>query len=163
MEAFGVRFAVEDRQRFETLRSLFAEIKRDKDAGRFRDPEDWTRLVPDEIKGRFTWPTTEERGHWLTVRNSTPIAIPDPSEQLGAEWDFYRVFESIEEGEYDLLECEMAAEGVAEMRIHPHTYPYGGVGPFIALAEAFGFTLLGINEYGEYQSREQLLGDNGSG
>jgi hypothetical protein len=58
----------------------------------------------------------------------------------------------------DLLECEPAGEGVAEMRIEPHAYPYGGVGPFIAPAEAFGFTVLGVNGCGEYESREELLG-----
>lgn len=52
----------------------------------------------------------------------------------------------------------MVEDGIAEMRIDPHAYPYGGVGPFIALAEAFGFRVLGVNEYGEYQSREELLG-----
>jgi hypothetical protein len=157
MEAFGVRFAVDDSQRFEALRLLYAEVKRDKDAGQFRDPAEWVRLVPDEVKGRFSWPTPEERAHWLGIRNSTVIAIPDPSQQLGAEWDFYRVFEAIEESEYDVLDCVLAEPGVGELRINPHAYPYGGVGPLIALAEGYGFTVLGVNECGEYESREQLL------
>src|SRR5689334_1535551 len=100
MEPFGVRFTVNDVPRFETLRSLFAEVKQDKDAGHFRDPKGWVRLVPDELKARFAWPTPEERAHWLAVRDFTTILVPTPSEQLGAEWDFYRVFEAIEEGEY---------------------------------------------------------------
>jgi hypothetical protein len=158
MEAFGVRFEVNDPQRFEALRSLFAEVKRDKDAGQFRDPAEWVRLVPDEIKGRFSWPTDEERQRWLAVRDSTVIAIPDPSQQLGAEWDFYRLFEAMEESEYDVLDCVQAEPGIGELRIDPHAYPYGGVGPLIALAEAFGFTVLGVNEYGKYQPREGLLG-----
>jgi hypothetical protein len=158
MEAFGVRFAVNDPQRFETLCSLYAEVRRDKDAGQFHDPAEWVRLVPDEIKGRFSWPTDEERLRWLAVRDSTIIAIPDPSRQLGAEWDFYRVFEAMEESEYDVLDCVLSEPGVGELRINPHAYPYGGVGPLIALAEAFGFTVLGVNEYGKYQPREELLG-----
>ena len=86
------------------------------------------------------------------------IAIPEPSQQLGAEWDFYRVFEAMEESEYDVLDCVLAEPGVGELRINPHAYPYGGVGPLIALAEAFGFTVLGVNEYGKYQPRNELLG-----
>src|SRR5690242_15851561 len=112
MDAFGVRFAVNAPQRFDALRSLYAAIKRDKDRGTFRDPSEWVQLVPDEIKGKFSWPTSEERKHWLVVRDSTPIAIPATSEDLGAEWDFYRVFEAIEEGEYDVLGCEMVGEGI---------------------------------------------------
>jgi hypothetical protein len=158
MEAFGVRFTMHDPQRFEALRSLFAEVKRDKDADQFRDPAEWVRLVPDEIKGRFSWPTPEERARWLGMRDSVAIAIPETSQQLGAEWDFYRVFEAIEESEYDVLGCVLAQPGVGELRIDPHAYPYGGVGPLIALAEAFGFTVLGVNEYGKYESREELLG-----
>jgi hypothetical protein len=149
---------VDHAQRFELLRALYAEIRRDKDAAHFRNPNEWLGLIPDEIKSRFTWPTTSEREYWLAVRGSTPIAVPDLSRQLGATWDFYRVFEAIEEGEYDVLECETISDGVAEMRIDPHAYPYGGVGPLIALAEAFGFTVVAINEHGTYQTRAELLG-----
>ena len=157
MEAFGVRFAVNNRQRFEALCSLYIEVRRDKDAGHFRDPAQWVQLVPDEVKARFSWPTTEQRAHWLDIRNSVVIAIPDLSEQLGAEWDFYRVFEAIEESEYDVLDCVLAEPGVGELRINPHAYPYGGVGPLITLAEAFGFTVLGVNEFGKYQPRRELF------
>jgi len=51
----------------------------------------------------------------------------------------------------------MFGDGVAEMHINPQAYPYGGVGPLIALAEAFGFTVLGVNECGQYESRGELL------
>lgn len=44
------------------------------------------------------------------------------------------------------------------MRLNPYGYPHGGVGPLIALAEAFGFTVLGVNECGKYESRSELLG-----
>jgi hypothetical protein len=159
MEAFGVRFAVNDAQRFQTLRHIFLEAKKDSDAGAFRDAKAWAALVPDEIKPRFSWPTDQERDEWAAVRGSTIIAVPEPEDQLGGVWVFDRVFEAIEESEYSLVSCEMVGDGIAEMRIDPHASPYGGVGPFIALAEAFGFRVLGVNEYGEYQSREDLLGE----
>lgn len=158
MDAFGVRFTASSPQRFNLLQSLYAEVKRDKDAGEFRDPARWLALVPDEIKGQFSWPTAEEREYWLAIRYTTPIAIPSTSQQLGGQWDFYRVFEAIEESEYDVLGCEMVSDDIAEMRIDPQAYPYGGVGPLIALAEAFGFAVLGVNECGKYESREELLG-----
>ena len=157
METFGVRFAVHDSQRFEALRSLYAEVRRDKDALQSRDPAEWLALVPDAIKGRFSWPTQEERQRWLAIRDTTPIAVPEPSQQLGAKWDFYRVFEAIEESEYDVLDCVLVEQGVGELRINPQAYPYGGVGPLIALAEEFGFVVLGVNEDGGYEPRDELL------
>ena len=157
MESFGVQFSVGDVRRFEELRSLYSEIQHDKQAGEFRDPAEWRRRVPDDIKSRFSWPTVGERERWLARRPSTIIAVPEPSRQIGTRWDFYRGFEAIDEGDYDVLGCELVNEGVAEMRINPHAYPYGGVGPLIALAEAFGFTVLGLNECGQFESRSELL------
>jgi hypothetical protein len=52
----------------------------------------------------------------------------------------------------------MIDESHAEMQIDPSSYPYGGVGPFIALAEAFGFTVIGVNECGRYEPRDELIG-----
>lgn len=161
MEAFGVRFAVNDQQRFTILKALFAEIKRDKDAGEFRDPAMWVGLVPDDLKVKFSWCSPEERERWLEVRNSVVTFVPEPSDQLGSEWDFFRVFEAIEESEYDLQNCELVEPEIGEIHVNPHAYPYGGLGPFIALAEALGFRILGVNECGRYESREELLAARG--
>jgi hypothetical protein len=158
MEAFGIRFAVADPQRFELLRVLYGEIKKDKDVGVFRNVKDWESLAPEEIKPRFIWITDRQRDEWAAVRNSRVTVVPEPADQLGGVWVFDRVFEAIEESEYDLLACELVSEGVAEIHINPHAYPYGGIGPFIALAEAFGFRVLGVNECGRYQPREELVG-----
>jgi len=161
MKAFGVQFRIHDNQRFGELVTLFREIGNDKDCGLFRDARRWLSLVPDAIKTQFEWPTATERARWLMARGSTPIRIADPHQQLGARWDFYRVFESIEEGDYSVLGCESVGNSVGELRIDPNGYPYGGVGPLIALAEAFGFEILGVNECGRLETRAELLAARG--
>jgi hypothetical protein len=163
MEDNGVQFRINDDRRFNELAALYAQVKRDKDSGSFRAPSEWLALVPDAVKARFDWPTSEERARWLSVRASTPIAIPNPNQQIGARWDFYRVFESIEECEYALSGCERVADSVGELRIDTFSYPYGGVGALIALAEAFGFEVLGVNECGQFESSAELLGGRGAG
>ena len=157
MEQFGIKFAVTDQPRFADLAALFDRLRRDKAAGVEGTPTVWKALVPADVSAHFGIPNDDARQE--RIANRPPIIISEPSEQLGAAWDFYRVFESIEEGDYDLLACEMVAPNVAEMHINPHGYPYGGVGPFIALAEAYGFRVLGVNEYGKFQSREELTGE----
>jgi hypothetical protein len=85
--------------------------------------------------------------------------VSNPDQQLGARWDFYRVFESFEEGDYVVLGCERVGGATGELRINPcFGYPYGGVGPLIALSEGFGFEVLGVNECGRFESRGELLG-----
>ena len=157
MDGFGVRFRVDTRARFDSLARVFAEVRSDKLAGKFRDARAWEQLIPDDTKPHFRWINQQEREEWAAVRGAVITVVPEPAEQLGGGWIFDRVFEAIEEGEFSLLTCEMVSDGVADMRIDPEAYPYGGIGPFIALAEAFGFHVLGVNEYGRYQTREELL------
>jgi adenylate kinase family enzyme len=157
MEDFGVRFAFHDAARFQALRALFAELKKDKDVQEFRDPGEWKAFFPPEVLASFDWPSDEERAEWLRVRHSTTILIDLPEEQIGTRWNFYSVFESVQRAEYLLLDLVVTELGVAELRIEPEAYPYGGLGPFIALVEAFGFEILGVNEYGRFQTRNELL------
>lgn len=145
-----VRFRVNNPERFAALQTLFNEVKKDKDAEEFREPED--------VKPNFSWPTQTQRQDWLERRPYTPIAVCPPQYQFSQRWDFYRVFEAFEDGEYSLLTCDMTGKDTAEMRIDTWAYPYGGVGCMIALAEAFEFEVLGVNECGIYESREELLG-----
>lgn len=156
VQDFGIRFATNNSARLASLQALFEELKKDKDAGLFRDPDAWKVLVPDEIKPNFAWPSAEERKAYL--ERMPPVIIEHPSNQLGAKWNFYRVFESVAEGDYELLGLEIIDDATAEIRINPKGYPYGGLGPFIALAEAYRFQVIGVNEYGKYESREELIG-----
>jgi hypothetical protein len=125
---FGIRFKVGDKDRFESLRRLFYKVKVDKENDSL-DPQDWPDLVPAEVKPNFEWPTEEERQKWLSVRDTTIVVYGEAGDHLSAKWDFYRVFESLEEGEYSLVSCELTDEGIGEMHIDPEAYPYGGVGP----------------------------------
>ena len=157
MDDFGVRFSIDSPERFGRLRELFLAIKHDKEADCFRADESWPSFVPDSVKPRFHWPTAKERESWLEIRDTTPIAVSLPAEQLGTTWDFFRLIEGIQESEYSLLTCERTTDdAVAEIHIDPWGYPYGGLGPFIALVEAFGFVVLGVNECGRYESRSDL-------
>ena len=152
-----MRFAFDDGSRFEALRALFTGLKHDKDLQEFRDPEEWKAFFPPDVLGNFDWPSDEARAEWLRVRDSTPIFIALPEDQIGVRWNFYSVFEAVQRAEYLLLDLTVTEPGIAEMRIDPEAYPYGGVGPFIALVEAFGFQVLGVNEYGRFQTRRELL------
>ncbi len=40
----------------------------------------------------------------------------------------------------------------------PSMIAHGGVGPLIALVEAFGFEIPGVNECGQFESRAELIG-----
>lgn len=158
MVAFGLRFAVDDSAGFEALRRVFYELKQDKDADAFRSPDEWMGLLPEHARARFQWLDEEERRRWAAERDGLAIAIEPPGRQLGGRWVFDRVLESLAYGEYALLSCELVEPPHAEIHIDPWAFPYGGLGPLIALVEAFGFAVAGVNEYGRYQTRQDLTG-----
>lgn len=85
------------------------------------------------------------------------MVIPEPGEQLSKTWDFHSLVDCLHSGDYAVLGLELCGDSTAELQVFPYGYPYGGVGPLIALAEGFGFVILGVNEYGKYQTRQELF------
>ncbi|MBR8654944.1 hypothetical protein KDH83_16705 [Achromobacter sp. Marseille-Q0513] len=157
MEQFGVRFEYGNAAHLEALRLLYKTLKHDKEAQIHRDLSDWFSAIPIELGNNFDWPDELTLADLKHQRESCPKWIPEPAEQLSAKWDFYSLVDSIHSGDYTVLGLERLDDSIAELQIDPHGYPYGGVGPLMALVEGFGFTLLGVNEYGKYLTREELL------
>lgn len=155
MEEFGVKFSRGTESHFESLRRLFLAIKNDKDEGTVRPEAEWIGFIPNELKPNFIWPDAVERSEWLEYSKDKPIAISDVSNQLSVKWDFYCIVDAFHCGDYDLVKCEKIGD-VYEMHIYPFGYPYGGIGPLIALVEGFGFQIEGVNEYGKFLSISEL-------
>ena len=156
MEAFGVKFRIERQDLFPSLVATFDALKRAKDSGDFGEPDRWAELLAPEARAHFDWPGEQEGQEQAVLRASHPVAIAAPADALGREWDFPSLLAAIENGEFSLLEIARLPDGTAELRINPEAYPYGGIGSFIALVEAHGMYVLGVNEYGRYQPREEL-------
>ncbi len=49
-------------------------------------------------------------------------------------------------GEYNLVSCELTDDGTARLNFDTLAYPYGGVGCMVALVEAFGGVVTGIED-----------------
>ena len=73
-----------------------------------------------------------------------PQRWTDPALQTG--WDFGSMFDAFRNGDYDLLDCRLIAPGRARIEFDPHGWPYGGKGCMKALAESFGFRVVGESE-----------------
>lgn len=112
-------------------------------------------LIPVTIRSNFIWPSAEEiQRH--KVDQTRPLAISRPGMFFGKQWSLVRVLDLIDSCEYTLDRCEMVADGTAELHIETRSYPYGGLNALIALVEGFGFYVVGVNECGRYESRDEL-------
>ena len=141
-----IEFDVNNSKRFERLKTVFLELKKDKDADAFRPDEEWPKLFDDEALDSFYWPTPEKRAQWLTDVRHRPIRITPTEETKGQRWDFFSMIDAFANGEYELQRCEMASPGKGKLEFYSFAYPYGGVGCMVALIEAFGFTVTGIED-----------------
>lgn len=169
-----VRFRVDAPGRFAALQQVFAEIKAVKNLD-FRDESHSTDslddenvdydldrlrgLIPEDVCANFTWPSLAElRDHKLDP--TKPIAISPPGSLLGAEWSLVRILDLIDTCEYSLDRCELVNDDIAELHVETWSYPYGGLNAIMVLIEGFGFHILGVDECGKYESREELERDH---
>jgi len=158
LDSFGINFRIDDLDSYPSLVETFELLKGAKAAGDFGDVSSWAERLQDRAKAHFHWPTEKEQLEWAAMRANHPIIITQPEDALGQRWDFGSFLDAIESGEYSLLEIAQTSPNTAELRIDPEAYPYGGIEVFIALVEAHGMHILGVNEYGKYQDRAELTG-----
>lgn len=141
-----IEFTVKSLGRFSGLQRVFAALKRDKAADDWRTNEELLQLFDAESLGHFYWPEKGERIQRLQDLRTRPVVITPTEETLSRMWDFDSLIDAFVNGEYELLDCELTDSGNARLNFYAHAYPYGGVGCMVALVEAFGCTVTGIED-----------------
>lgn len=137
---FYIDFAVDNAARFAALRTVFYELKRDKDTDAFRDDSDWLAYFDAEALSHFWWPSDQERHDYWQRYEATPI---NERGALSVEhgWDFFSMIGAFQNGEYAMVSCELTTPTTARLEYDPFAGPFGGTDSFHALIEAFGFTV----------------------
>lgn len=160
MESFGVSFRIDRQDLYASLLQMFAALKEAKSSEDFGEIETWHSAFAEEVRSAFDWPTALDLASGTSTRDSRPLAIIQPAHASGLRWDFGSFIDAIENGEYSLLDIVKTSDSTAELRIDPEAYPYGGIGPFVALIEAHGMCVLGVNEYGKYQPLQASVAES---
>ena len=141
-----IEFEVNDPQRFNLLRAVFSELKKDKDADDFRPDEAWPQLFDDKALAQFSWHSPEDlQRRMYDLRHRPTLETPTES-TVGQQWDFVSMVDSYKNSECELKRCAMVGEGKGRLEFNALAYPYGGVGWMVALIEAFGFKVTGIED-----------------
>ncbi len=142
-----VRFIVSDRNRFAKLRAAFEAIKQDKEVGVFRDVAEWLDFFDNAALERFWWPTREDMAAYTAKWQAASVEDREQNPLLSPpSWDFESLFAAFEEGDYDLISCELISNNLGELRFEPHGYPYGGTDCMHMLIQAFGFSVVGEDD-----------------
>jgi hypothetical protein len=141
-----VEFSISSPERFAALQCVFAELKRDKDVGDWRSNDELRNLFDAEAQSHFYWPADDVRRQRLEDLRTRPIIETPTDQATGLLWDFDHLVDSFINGEYNLVSCDSTADGKARLNFDALAYPYGGVGCMVALVEAFGGVVTGIED-----------------
>jgi hypothetical protein len=141
-----VEFTISSRKRFSALQRVIAELKHDKDADDWRSNDELLKFFDAESRSHFYWPLDDVRRRRVEDL-LTRVVLETPTEQAtGLTWDFDSLMDAFVNGEYNLLRCETIHDGKARLNFYSLAYPYGGVGCMVALIEAFGGVVTGIDD-----------------
>jgi hypothetical protein len=141
-----IEFSNSSPERFATFQQVFEVFKQDKDADDWRSNDELLEFFDDESLSKFYWPPDDVRRQRLEDLRTRPIIIAPTEQTAGLQWDFDSLIEAFVNGEYNLRNCEMVDDHNARLTFYALAYPYGGVGCMVALIEAFGGTVTGIDD-----------------
>ncbi|MGZ0165708.1 MAG: hypothetical protein ACKVII_17430 [Planctomycetales bacterium] len=141
-----IEFSISSPERFDALRRVFEVFKQDKDTDEWRSNDELHKFFDDEALSKFHWPPDDPRRQRLADLRTRPIIITPTAQATGLRWDLDSLIDAFVNGEYELVSCEMIDAHNARLDFYALGYPYGGVGCMVALVEAFGSTVTGIQD-----------------
>jgi hypothetical protein len=141
-----VEFSVPDGSALDRLRSVAAELKRQKEGDAIRDEAHWLPYFNEDDRAEFWWPTEAESERWNSFWFSTPLPQRHNPEMPTPPWDFGSMIDAILDGEYELIGVARFGSGQARFDIDPHAYPYGGMGAVRALVRSFGHIITSFDD-----------------
>lgn len=141
----SITFKINDLTRFENLQKVFYQLKQDKENRSFNVEEFYLKFFDEKAKSYFGWYSEAENKDWSEKWFSTPYEQRWTDPTLKRKWDFGSMLMSLEDGDYQLISCELISEDKAKLLFYPFGHPYGGTGCLEALIESFGFEIIEID------------------
>jgi hypothetical protein len=141
-----VEFVVHSQERLRQLQRVVVELQRVKTTAAKGPPCEFQPLFDEEALSHFVRHTPDQWAQRLHDLGTRPVVLTPTDQAVGQRWDFDSMVHAIMDSEYELLGCEPSLGGRARLSFRALAYPYGGVGALVALVEAFGFTVAGIED-----------------
>jgi hypothetical protein len=141
-----IEFSVDSDARLKKLQTVVAVLQAQKRGQPRKSTAELEAIFGSDALAHFDRPgaaAREQRRHDLETK---PVVELPTENAAGARWDFDSMIHSIMDGDYDILGCDRVDGDTARLNIYADAYPYGGVGGLVAVVEAFGFRVTGIDD-----------------
>lgn len=139
-----VKFRIRKIENYHKLSRVFLELRNDKLNDRLDVEDDkWKDLFGKEALKNFWWPTEEEFETYRTLYFNTPVDERGLLPELRVPWDFESLLESIKNGNYELVSCNINEDQMTGLlEFEPWSHPYGGISGIEQLVKCFGHELI---------------------
>ncbi len=141
-----VEFSVDSEVRLQRLRTVLAVLQSEKRGEPHKSTAELEALFGSDAMEHFDRPSAAARERRREDLKTKPVIELPTANAAGARWDFDSMIHGIMDGDYDLIGCDRVSDSRAQLEFFANGYPYGGVGALVALAEAFGFKVTGIED-----------------
>lgn len=114
------------------------------------------RCLDEKARNYFSMLSPEEWDEWKKEWFSTPVDERLRNSALQPHWDKSSFIEALIQGEFLVGDLQIVGDE-ARFTFNPLAYPYGGSNCLVAIVEAFGQTVVGIDDgtgYQTYKKRE---------
>lgn len=141
-----VEFSVESDARLKHLQTVVAVLQSQKRGAPRKSTAELEAIFGSDALAHFDRPCAAAREQRRQDLETKPVVELPTENAAGARWDFDSMIHSIMDGDYDITGCDRVDGDSARLEIFADGYPYGGVGGLVALVEAFGFRVTGIDD-----------------
>jgi hypothetical protein len=145
-----IRFRIVNQRALQALDGFIARVMDAKRSGSFPPDEEFKRHFDEKALAYFFEPSAAELKEWEQEWFSTPVEKRHGNPALEPPWNFGSMVDAFANGEFELIGMDtMEDEGF--LKFKPLAHPYGGPGCIIAAAEAFGHTVIGVDDGSGYR------------
>jgi hypothetical protein len=145
-----VHFRVADKPELEALQAFIARVAEAKSSNSFPPDEELRQYFDQKALSYFFEPSADELKEWEKEWFSTPVEKRHGNRALEPHWNFGSMLEAFSNGDFELETVTTKGED-AFVPFNPLAYPYGGTGCIIAAVEAFGHTVVGVDDGSGYK------------
>lgn len=140
-----IKIGVTQPERLEALARFVARLREVKQSGSFLPDEEWQPFFGEKDLAYFSNLTPDEIEEWRQDWNAAPVEQRQKDPSLSPQWDFGSFLDALKNGEFLLVGLQVSG-GEAKLVFEPLAYPYGGPGCLIAIVEAFGQEVVGVED-----------------
>lgn len=150
MTSAFVEFNLKQPENLTAMNRFVLRLKEVKEGGEFPEDSAWEHYFSGASLSYFESLSSEEMKEWEAEWKATPVERRLRDLSLWPHWDFGSFLDALKNGDFQIISLNVT-DSRGKLKFDPIAYPYGGADSLVAVVEAFGQEVLGIEDGSGYK------------